>query len=412
MDFRKLIAGSSLVFLLSGCQLWDDITGTASQISSEQEPKDVIMEAFSKLQNDLKQSHSEIALDVAINTLEPTGTIKISLDANEDQAPLKEKGDLNFSFSTEGNIKDNMQQQGGPEAGKAVLSFVRKDLDFYFNAKELKLEPEEMNSFVEMFFPNISETWYYLDMTKLAGMEGIDAQSLENLSMTDAIAKSIVNSAEQEGKPISEDAAKKIATKMLSGEYLDVIDTEATSNGIIYTAKVDYEGLKNVIKEISEIIAQETGEASAVDDEKMDAIIAKLKEKTSDVEVKIGVNNQGYLTSVMFDHSFDFTEDEGAPVKSVDVSFEMQLSKFNEDFDITIPENYQDLTGMMEMMGASPYGSMDDTEDFDFDGEMGFSDFYPCDYYDCVEETEDRIVDSDGDVWVKDADGAWSIATQ
>lgn len=410
MDSRKLIAGSTLVFLLTGCQLWDQITGTATQIASDKAPKEVIMDAFSKMQNEVKQSHGDTTMDLVINSADPKGAIKVSLTSSEDQAALKEKGDLSISFLLDGEMKDSVTQDGGPESGKATLTFARENLNLYFKVNELKIEPEEMNSFVEMFFPDITKSWFYLDLTKMEGMEGIDTASLENFSVADGIARSIVNAAEQNGAPISEEAAKKIAAKILSGEYLEVINTKNVDGNVVYTTKIDYEGLKTVIKEIVDIVSQETGETMSTDEEaELEEVIDQFKAKTSDLEIEIAINNEGYLAGVSSDFTYKFEGEDAENIESIAVNFDMKISKYNEDFGVSIPTDYQDLTSTIESLTSSPY--VDDSS-YNFDSEMGFEDFYPCDVYGCTEETENQVVDTDGDTWVKGDDGQWTLVSE
>ena len=406
MDFRKLVAGGSLVFLLTGCQLWDQIAGTASQISGDKASEEIVMDAFSKMQNDVKKVHTDLSMNLTINAVDPEGTIVVNLAANEDQDTLKEKGSLDFSFSMNGAVKDAIAKDGGPESGLATVNFVRENFGTYFKVADLKLEPEQMNSFVEMFLPDVTKNWYYLDLSKMKGMEGIDLATVGDMTLADAIATSIVTSSEDSGTPISKEAAKEIASKLLSGAYLEVTGTQTVGNDVVYTTKIDYEGLKKVAKEVVEIIARETGEAPSTEEE-INSIIDQVKDATSDLLIDIAINNQGYISNIKSNFDYNFKDEQAKSVKSISVIFEMYLSKYNEDFEISVPTEYQDITSMVESMNSTA------ESDYNFDSEMGFADdFYPCDIYGCKEESENRVVDNDGAVWTKVDGGQWTVAQE
>lgn len=410
MNKRNLLALSSSLLLVAGCSWFSD--GESTNPAAEIESVDIaqaIVQTF-----DAQSLAADTDLDITVNSNAPEGQVSFKINSSAKGDRANEDGNLTIAFSLSGDLKNELTSQGAPESGDLTIAYKQIKSDLYLQISEINLVPDDLLAFVDMYIPDAVGSWYHLDLTSVMPDDSIDFDALADMNLKDGITLSVSQFAQKADIDLSEEAAGKIADIILSCSYMEVTHSEAAEGGTAHTLKLNATELKNAVMEMVETVEAENEDLSHPEDFESDVeeAVTEITTYLEDFNPVLVIDADGYIHSISLDFTIDAPEGEDDEIKSIEVSMTSTLSDFGKSFSVTAPEEFSELEDVIPTSLFMPATSDDYlyNDSYDFNTEIGL-DYYPCDYYGpCSVEEEDRIVDSEGDTWIKDETGNWMLS--
>lgn len=413
MQMQKIIAVGAMATMLVGCEF----LGMGSESAPSGDALTNINSAIDKTLEEYESASMTSEGEVVIKMAEPSGSVKVSFEAEGQGGKTEVEASYKLSFELDGDIKDELAAENGPESGSAAFSLKVIDETMYAKLDELKLEPAQVLAMLNMIVP-ISEVegkWYSFDFEKFIEVansgSSLKYEDFKDMNMKEIFVASIMQSMEEQGLNIEKKTVEEILDVVFDvSNYLKITGESSVSGGMKYSVEMDYKAMEGMADKLAKIAEKVIGTDRPEDfDEEVKEIIGKVKEVVS-AKGTITVLDNGFIGGFSMDMKVTVPEGENDELESVSVKMSQEYTDINSDFEVTAPEDaeavdLEELMGPMIMSTAMIDGGSVSSDTSD--------DFYPCDVYGpCSEETDTMVVDSAGDTWVYDTEfGMWVVET-